>query len=76
MTQDELWLRKYHEVMDFMEANHRNPSKHRLEEHQLLNWLKLNRKLKNVGKLKESRVEMFEKLLEMGERCRRVNQYE
>ena len=76
MTQDELWLRKYHEVMDFMEANHRNPSKHRLEEHQLLNWLKLNRKLKNVGKLKESRVEMFEKLLEMGERCRRVNQYQ
>ena len=76
MTQDELWLRKYHEVMDFMEANHRNPSKHRLEEHQLLNWLKLNRKLKNVGKLKESRVEMFEKLLEMGERCRHINQYQ
>lgn len=75
MTQDELWLRKYHEVMDFMEANHRNPSKHRLEEHQLLNWLKLNRKLKNAGKMKESRVEMFEKLLEIGERCRRVNQY-
>ena len=75
MTQDELWLRKYHEVMDFMEANHRNPSKHRLEEHQLLNWLKLNRKLKNAGKMKESRVEMFEKLLEMGEKYKRVNQW-
>ena len=75
MTQDEHWLKKYHEVMDFMEANHRNPSKHRLEEHQLLNWLKLNRKLKNAGKMKESRVEMFEKLLEMGEKYKRVNQW-
>lgn len=75
MTQDELWLRKYHEVMDFMEANHRNPSKYRLEEHQLLNWLKLNRKLKNAGKLKESRVEMFEKLLEKCEEYKRINQY-
>ena len=76
MTQDELWLKKYHEVMDFMETNHRTPSKHRLEEHQLLNWLKLNRKLKNAGKMKESRVKLFEKLLEMGERFRRVNQYQ
>ena len=76
MTQDELWLSKYNEVKAFIETNHRNPSKHRLEEHQMLNWLKLNRKLKNVGKLKESRVELFEKLLEMGEKCRRVNQYQ
>lgn len=66
MTQDELWLNKYHEVMDFMEKNHRNPSKHRIEEHQMLNFVKHNRKLINAGKLKESRVEMFEKLLEMG----------
>lgn len=76
MTQNEHWLLKYHEVMDFMETNHKNPSKNRLEEHQMLNWLKLNRKLKNAGKLKESKVELFEKLLEMGERCRRVNQYQ
>lgn len=75
MTQDELWLNKYHEVMDFMEKNHRNPSKHRIEEHMMLNWLKQNRKLMNAGKMKEDRVDMFEKLLEMGERCRRVNQY-
>lgn len=76
MTQDELWLAKYQEVMVFMETNHRNPSKHRIEEHHLLNWLKLNRKLKNAGKMKESRVELFERLLEMGERCRRVNQWQ
>lgn len=75
MTQDELWLNKYHEVMDFMETNHRNPSKHRLEEHQMLNFIKHNRKLLNAGKMKEGRVEMFEKMLEIGERYKRVNQW-
>ena len=29
MTQDEMWIEKWREVIDFMEANHRNPSKHR-----------------------------------------------
>lgn len=75
MTQNELWLTKYNEVMDFMETNHRNPSKHRIEEHLMLNFIKHNRKLMNAGKLKENRVEMFEKLLEIGERYKRVNQY-
>ena len=76
MTQDELWLTKYQEVMDFMEKNHRNPSKHRLEEHQMLNFVKHNRKLMNAGKMKEDRVEKFEKLLELGEGCKRKNQYQ
>jgi len=53
-----------------METNHRNPSCHRIEEHLMLNWLKLNRKLMDVGKLKEYRVEMFKKLLEIGEKYR------
>ena len=75
MSQDELWLNKYREVMDFMEKNHRNPSKHRIEEHQMLNFVKHNRKLMNAGKMKEDRVEMFERLMEMVERCKRVNQY-
>lgn len=38
MTQDEKWLIRYKEVMAFIEANHRNPSKHRIEEHDMLNW--------------------------------------
>lgn len=76
MTQDELWITKYNEVMDFMEMNHRNPSKHRLDEHQMLNFVKHNRKLMNAGKMKEERVEMFEELLEMVERYKRVNQYQ
>ena len=55
MTQDERWLNRYQDVMDFMEKNHRNPSRHRLEEHDMLNWLKANRKALNGGKLKEDR---------------------
>ena len=76
MTQDERWLAKYNEVMDFMEKNRRNPSRHRLEEHDLLNWIKATRKKMNAGELKEERVELFQKLLEMGEKYKRKNQYE
>ncbi len=57
------------------ETNHRNPSKHRIEEHLMSNYIKHNRWLMNVGKMKESRVEMFEKLLEMVEKYKMVNQY-
>ena len=76
MTQDERWITKYNEVMGFLEENHRNPSKHRIEEHDMLNWLKANRKALNAGKLKAERVEKFRKLLEMTEQYRRKNQYE
>ena len=75
MTQEERWLLKYNEVLAFMERERRNPSKHRIEEHDMLNWMKANRKLVTAGKLKEERVEMFEKLMEMGEKVRRVNRY-
>ena len=75
MTQEERWLLKYNEVLAFMERECRNPSKHRIEEHDMVNWMKANRKLVNAGKMKEERVELFEKLLEMGEKVRRVNQY-
>ena len=76
MTQDEKWLRKYEEVVAFIKANHRNPSKHRVEEHDMLNWVKANRKALNAGKLKSDRVEAFKRLLEMMEQYRRENQWE
>lgn len=75
MTQDERWLARYNEVKEFIEREHRNPSKHRIEEHDMLNWLKASRKKLNAGELKLERVEKFQKLLEMGERYKRVNQY-
>ncbi len=76
MTQEEKWIEKYKEVVGFIEREHRNPSKHRIEEHDMLNWLKANRKVLNAGKMKAERVEKFRKLLEMTEQYRRKNQYE
>lgn len=76
MTQDEVWLKKYQEVMTFIEMNHRNPSRHNPEERGLyLNWLKQNRKLMNAGKMKEERKALFLKLMELGEKYKHVNQY-
>lgn len=49
MTQDERWLERYNEVKTFIKTYHRNPSKHRIEEQYMLNWLKANRKLLNAG---------------------------
>ena len=68
-------MTRYQEVVDFIEANHWNPSKHRIEEHDMLNWVKANRKTLNAGKMKPERVERFRKLLEMTEQYRRKNQY-
>lgn len=63
-------------MKEFIEREHRNPSKHRMEDHDMLNWLKANRKLMNKGELKEERVEVFNKLLELGEKYKHVNQYQ
>jgi len=76
MTQEERWIAKYNDVVEFIETNHRNPSKHRIEEHDMLNWLKANRKVLNAGKMKAERVEKFRKLLEITGQYRRKNQYE
>ena len=67
---------RYQKVMAFIESNYRNPSKHRIEEHDMLNWVKANRKALNAGKLKPERVEAFKRLLAMMEQYRRKNQWE
>ena len=76
MTQDEKWQGKYNEVMEFINTKHRNPSKHRIEEHNMLNWVKQQRKLFNAGTLKPERVERFMELLEIIEQYKRKNQYQ
>ena len=76
MDQDTRWLNKYEEVIGFLETNQRNPSKHRIEEHDYLNWLKANRKAMNAGKMKAERVGRFSRLLELMEKYKRKNQYE
>ena len=75
MDQETRWLTRYHEVKTFIEEHHRNPSKHRLEEHDMLNWLKANRKAMNKGVLKPERVEVLKELLALTEQYRRVNQW-
>ena len=75
MTQEEKWQAKYDEVKAFIEKNKRNPSKHRIEEHDMLNWLKANRKKMNAGELKPERVLKFKELLTLMEEYKRKNQY-
>lgn len=75
MTQDAKWLEKYNEVKSFIETNKRNPSKHRIEEHLMRNFIKHNRKLLNKGEMKDDRVEKFYELLAMMEEYKRVNQW-
>lgn len=76
MTQEERWQIRYNEVRSFIEKNKRNPSKHRLEEHDMLNWVKANRKAMNAGRLKPERVEKFNQLMAKMEEYKRKNQYE
>jgi hypothetical protein len=47
-----------------------------LEEHDMLNWLKANRKLMNAAALKEPKLSKFKELLALVEEHKRKNQYE
>ena len=77
MTQEERWLKRYDEVVTFIETNKRNPSRYDATERGLYcNWLHHNRKQMNAGTMKPERVEKFRKLLELTEQYRRKNQYE
>lgn len=76
MTQDELWLENYQELVAFIETNKRNPSKHDDEERgRYLNWMKHNRKLYAAGEMKPERVDKFKEMLALCEKYKRVNQY-
>ena len=77
MTRDERWIAKYNEVKEFIERNHRNPSRYDDEERGLYcNWIRHNKKILTSGELKQERVEMFNALLAMMEENKRVNQYQ
>ncbi len=76
MTQDERWMNRYREVMDFMDKNHQNPSKHRSDEHQMVNWLKQQRKLMNAGRLKRERLGLMLLLRAVAEQYKHKNQHD
>lgn len=75
MTQDERWLTRYNEVIEFISSNHRNPSKYVAEERLMVHFLKRGRKLLNAGELAEPRLSQFLKLMELCEKYKRVNQW-
>ena len=75
MTQEERWLTRYKELVNFIETNHRNPSKYVPEEKLLVHFLKRGRKLMNAGELKEPRLSLFKELLVLSEQYKRKNQW-
>ena len=76
MTQDERWQRQYDQMMAFMDTYHRRPSKHRLEEHDMLNWFKHTKKLIARGECPQERIEKFAVLMETANKYRRKNQHD
>ena len=68
-------MARYNEVKTFIEREHRNPSKYVDSERGLRNWVKQQKKLMNAGALEGQRQKMFNELLALGERYKRVNQY-
>lgn len=69
-------MKNYQEAMRFLEENKRKPSRYVAEERNLRNWWKATKKLMNAGTLKPERVELFQNLLELGDKYSHVNQYQ
>jgi hypothetical protein len=69
-------MTRYKEVVNFIEINHRNPSKYVPEEKLMVHFLKRGRKMLNAGELAEPRFSQFLKLLELCEQYKRKNKYE
>lgn len=74
MTQDGRWKLKYNEVMSFMEKEYRKLSKYYPKEKLMFHFIHHNRKLYNVGTMKEERKVLFEKLLVLCEKYKRIHQ--
>ncbi|MGN0070028.1 MAG: helicase associated domain-containing protein [Prevotella sp.] len=75
MNRTDTWNENYEQLWLFVSQNHRGPSRHRLEEHRMLNWLKFNRKKLNKNELSDERKQKLEQLQEYIRSFHRVNQY-
>ncbi len=75
INREENWNNMFDQVWEFAQANHRGPTRHHIEEHRLLNWLKYNRKIRNNGKMSKERADKFKKLTDIISSFKRVNQY-
>ena len=61
--------------MEIMAESHRWPSKYYLEERNNWNWMRHQQKLMGKSEMKEERIELFEKLLDLFGEYKHVNQY-
>lgn len=75
ISHEDRWEQNLITIVKFIKKNKCWPSKHRIEEHQMLNWLKYNRKLHAQGKLSPERQEKFNKLLASAANYHKLNQY-
>lgn len=73
--QDMNWLVMYDQIMDYMEKNHRRPSKYYIEDRQMFNWIKYNRRRYHRGLMSEKYREKFEIYLETAKKYYRINQF-
>lgn len=59
MDQETRWLTKFKEVVDFIEANHRNPSKHRIEMYILVEVGNIRKNKKGLSHFIETGLLLF-----------------
>ncbi len=74
--QEDRWEEHFEEIRTYIQKYHRQPSKHRVSEHKMLNWMKYNRKLLNAGELSAERKMKFRELMELASQFHHVNQYD
>lgn len=75
MTQNDLWELNYISLLNFIKEQKKLPSKHRVEEHQMLNWFKYQKKRLASGQMKPDRTVRFKHLLKVASQHLRKNQY-
>lgn len=62
MTQDEKWQEKYLRLKQYIHDHRQLPDKKKLENRELLNWWKYNKKQAKAGKLTEVRTLLLREL--------------
>lgn len=72
---DNRWNENYEKVWEFVNKNRRFPSRHHIEEHAMLNWMKYNHKMFAKDKMTPERAERFKKLRDFVHQFHTVNQY-
>ena len=74
-TQEELWNKNFEEVAAYIREYKRCPSKHRIQDHRMLNWIKYNKKRMAQGRLSPERTRRFLELKEAMKPFHKLNQY-